>query len=457
MDSTIARLAEFAAGLTYDQLPTEVVELAVARLVDALGCAVGGMDSEQARIAVAVSPRVCADHDGTDTGFAGTILGASRPTVPELAAFANSCMVRNLDFNDRYPHIHPSDMIGGLLAGVGAPGVDGKRLVTSIVAAYEVATRLADVIRRHPGWDSGYSTGIGAVAGISNLLGCDPATTGEALSLVATSNVHLRSTRAGALSLWKGAATAEATSNAMFMTRLAQQGMTGPERAIEGRHGLWDQITGEFALPDLPDSGGEFVITRTSLKYWPVEYTAQNAVWAAKKLAASIPIEELASVRLGAHTHGWREIGSEPAKWDPRSRETADHSMPYIFVRAMQRDGVDTSIFTEECYLDPAARPLMAMVVVEPDDRCDAVHPDGVMLICDAVAKDGRTESFSVSDPLGFWTNPMSSRDLEAKFRTLVEPKYGSAGASAIHEYWSTVVDRQDLDAGMQLFISAST
>lgn len=455
MDSTIARLAEFAAGLTYEQLPSDVVDLAVARLVDALGCAVGGMDSEQARIALAVSPQVCADPEGNEIGFAGSILGSARRTVPELAAFANSCMVRNLDFNDRYPHIHPSDMIGGLLAGVGAPGVDGRRLVTSIVAAYEVATRMADVIRRHPGWDSGYSTGMGAAAGIAKLLGCDTTTTGEALSLIATSNVHLRSTRAGALSLWKGAATADATSHAMFVTRLAQQGMTGPERAIEGRHGLWDQISGEFALPALPDRGGEYLIRRTSLKYWPVEYTAQNAVWAAKRLAASIPIEELASVQLGAHTHGWREIGSEPAKWDPRSRETADHSMPYVFVRAMQGDGVDLSIFAPQSYLDPAARPLMAKVVVEADERCDAVHPDGVMLTCDAIAKDGRVESFSVSDPLGFWTNPMTAKDIETKFLGLVEPRYGPAAAARLHGFWSSLTDQQDLAVGMRMFLES--
>ena len=449
MDATITRLAEFTAGLRFDLLPRDVVELAVGRLVDALGCAVGGMDSEQARIARAVSPRICDDDDGD---FAGIILGSDRRTVPESAAFANSCMVRNLDFNDRYPHIHPSDMLGGLLAAVGAPGVDGKRLVAAIVASYEVATRIADVVRRHPGWDSGYSTGMGAVAGIAHLIGCDAATTGQALSLVGTSNVHLRSTRAGALSLWKGAATAHAVYNAMFMTRLAAHGMTGPERAIEGRHGLWDQITGEFTLPTLADQGGEYLIRKTSLKYWPVEYTAQNAVWAAKRLAAAIPIDELSTVRVGAHTHGWREIGSEPAKWDPRTRETADHSLPYIFVRAMQGDGVDLSIFAPESYLDPAARPLMAKVTVEPDERCDAVHPDGVMLTVDAVATDGRTESFSVADPLGFWTNPMTAGDTEDKFMRLTVPRYGRDRAAVIHQFWSTVTQAQDLTTGMALF-----
>ena len=88
MDATITRLAEFAAGLSYEQLPADVIELAVGRLVDALGCAVGGMDSEQARIALAVSPQVCEPGDG-ENDFAGRILGSPRRTVPEMAAFAN--------------------------------------------------------------------------------------------------------------------------------------------------------------------------------------------------------------------------------------------------------------------------------------------------------------------------------------------------------------------------------
>lgn len=448
MDTITARLAEYAAGLRFDDLPSAVVELAVARVVDSLGCAVGGLGSEQARIALAVSPRV--ESPGSDDP-AGMLIGQSWTTTLEHAAFANTCLIRNLDFNDRYPSIHPADMIGGLLAAAATPGLDGRRLVTAVVAAYEVGTRIADAIRRSPGWDGGYPTGMGTVAGLANLFGCDSSTTAEALALVATANVHLRSTRAGALSMWKGAATAHATYNAMFLIRLARRGMTGPERPIEGRHGLWEQMTGEFTLPPLPDQGGEHLIAKTSLKYWPVEYSAQNAVWAASQLAGVIPIDRLESVRIGMHTHGWREIGSDPAKWDPRSRETADHSLPYVFVRALQGDGVDLSIFEPEQYLDPAARPLMAKVVVEADPRCDAVHPDGVMLTCDAVATDGRTESFVVQDPRGFWTNPMDEAEVAAKFHGLVDARLGAGRADALLDFWGSLPGQTDLVTGLRL------
>jgi 2-methylcitrate dehydratase PrpD len=126
--------------------------------------------------------------------------------------------------------------------------------------------------------------------------------------------------------------------------------------------------------------------------------------------------------------------------------------MPYIFVRAMQNDGVDLSIFEPEQYLEPAARPLMAKVTVEPDDECDAVHPQGVMLKLDAVATDGRTESFSIRDPKGFWTNPMSQEEVKAKFLGLVEPVYGAETAGQLYDYWSEVAGKQDLTEGMNLF-----
>lgn len=445
MDATIQRLADYVTGLRFEDLPDDVVSLAVDRLVDALGCAVGGMGSEQVRIALEISPRVGAE------GVVGAVLGRSWTTIPEHAAFANTCMIRGLDFNDRYPSIHPSDMIGALLALAGAPGVDGRRLVTAIVAAYEVGVRIADEIRRVPGWDGGYPTGMGAVAGVAALLGLDATVASQALSLVATANVHLRSTRAGALSMWKGSATAHATFNAVFLTRLAQHGMTGPERPIEGRHGLWEQVTGEFELPPLPDRGGDYEIARTSIKYWPVEYTAQNAIWAARKLAAEVPLDRLVSVRLGTHTHGYKEIGGDPAKWDPRTRETADHSLPYLFVRAMQSNGIDLSVYDPESYLDPAVRPLMAKVTVAPDPRCDAVHPDGVMMTCSATADDGRVVEFSVEDPRGFWTNPMSSDEVAAKFIGLVAPTLGCERAQTSHAFWSAVVKQDDLGTGLRL------
>jgi 2-methylcitrate dehydratase len=453
VDATTRRLAEFAADLRFEDLPAEVVDVATVRIVDSLGCAVGGMRSEQADIARTIAPRV---NDGRE-GLAGRILGSDWSTSPEHAAFANTCMVRNLDFNDRYPHVHPSDMIGGLLAGATAPGVDGRRFVTAVVAAYEVATRMADAADMRDGWDSGYAAGVGAVAGLANLLGLKTDHAGEALSLIETANVPLRSTRAGVLSLWKGAATAYCMLNAVLVTRLAQEGMTGPEKAIEGRHGLWDKVSGEFEIPALPDQGGGWNILRTSLKFWPVEYSAQTAVWAGKRLATSIPVDQLASVRLGAHKRGWHEIASEPAKWDPQSRETADHSMPYIFVRAMQHDGIDLDVFEPEQYLEPAARPLMAKVTVEADDEAEAAHPEGMLLTVRAEALDGRTESFSIRDPKGHWRNPMSTQEVEAKFRGLADPAYGPDRAAALYDFWSTVSEHAELGTGLSLFESPAT
>lgn len=452
MDGTTRTLAEFAADLRFEDLPEDVVAAAVVRLVDSLGCAVGGMHSEQADIARAIAPHL----DPTAATLTGHVLGSSWVTTPEHAAFANTCMVRNLDFNDRYPHVHPSDMIGGLLAGATAPGVDGPRLVTAIVAAYEVATRIADAADMREGWDSGYAAGVGGVAGLANLFGLKADHAGEALSLIETANVPLRSTRAGVLSLWKGAATAYCMLNAMLVTRLAHEGMTGPEKAIEGRHGLWEKVSGEFELPALPGRGGDWNILRTSLKFWPVEYSAQTAVWAGRQLAASIPIDELASVRLGAHKRGWHEIASEPAKWDPQSRETADHSMPYIFVRAMQNDGIDLLAFEPEQYLDPTVRPLMAKVTVEPDDEAEAAHPEGMLLTVTAESLDGRTESFVIQNPKGHWKNPMTEEEVEAKFRSLVDPLYGPDRAAALRSYWAALPEHGRLEDGLALFDRAS-
>jgi 2-methylcitrate dehydratase len=450
MDATTTRIAEFATEFRFDDIPADVVGLAVDRVLDTLACAIGGRHSNSSRIARCVSPRL-AENGGAATGY---VLGEAWRTAPEFAAFANTAMIRSLDFNDRYPGVHPSDMIGALLAMAGTPGVDGKRLLTSVVVAYEVATRFADAANMRGKWDAGYFTGIGAVAGLSHLLRVTTATAAQALSLFATANLSLRSTRAGALSMWKGAATAHATFNATFVLRLAQAGMSAPDNPIEGRQGLWERVSGPFELPPFPNLGGEYLTRKTSLKYWPVDYSAQNAIWAARRLARTIPLDALSRVRVGMHQHGWRETASEAAKWDPQSRETADHSLPYVFIRAMQHDGVDLSIFEPEQYLDPKIRPAMAQVTVEPDPDCDAVHPDGVMLKCDAVAADGRTESFILQDPRGFWTNPMSAAEVEAKFLRFAEPAYGIDWARSQFAFWKDMSSWSDLNAGLQQLIA---
>jgi 2-methylcitrate dehydratase len=140
MDQTTEYLSDYACTLTYKDLSPEAVHQVKRTLVDTLGCAAGAFDSEPASIARRMASRVQGNPPAR-------IFGISQETSTDLAAFANTVLVRYLDCNDAYAARgtgHPSDMIPGVLAVAGAHGMDGRAVITAITVAYEVFCRLAD-------------------------------------------------------------------------------------------------------------------------------------------------------------------------------------------------------------------------------------------------------------------------------------------------------------------------
>src|SRR5262249_9482741 len=325
------RIGDYAASLSFDELPPEVVHAATQYVVDSLGCAIASYDCEPAEIGRRLARGAAPER------YPGRIRGFGERAWAESAAFVNTAMVRNLDWNDQYPGGHPSDCLGAFLAIAEAAGADGRRLISAMVVAYELFIRLNDATGlRMKGWDQGFVIGVCTAAAVGHLLRLPPDKLAEAIAIVAVANVPMRNTRAGELGLWKGVATAFATRNGTFATLLAAEGMTGADRPFEGTHGLMDLITGPFELEPLPRPGGGPCRTpEVQLKYWPVEYNAQLVVWAALELRDQVDWRELESVDVGIYRFGFTEIGSEPEKWDPQTRETADHSLPYIFARTL--------------------------------------------------------------------------------------------------------------------------
>lgn len=451
MDNLTRRIAEFAANASYGALPDEIPHIATQRVVDSLACAIAAYECEAAEIGLRLARGAVPDR------YPGHILGRQEQATAEDAAFVNTSMIRNLDFNDHYPGGHPSDCLGAIFALAEAAGADGPRLLTSMDVAYEAFIRLSDATGlRDRGWDQGFAVGVGTAAAIGNLLRLPPAAIGEAVAITAVANVPMRNTRAGELSLWKGAATAFAVRNAVFAALLAAEGMTGPDRPFEGRHGLWDLITGPFELPALPNEGGPFRIADVDLKYWPVEYNAQLVVWAGLDLRARLDWRELEEVDVGTYAFALSEIGADVEKWDPKTRETADHSLPYILARAMIDGTIDAGTFDEAAYRDPTLRPLMAKIRVRKDDAVDAMYPANVAIKVDATTRDGKRHALELQNPLGHEKNPMQDKDVSAKFLGVAEGVLGKDRAAAALERWWDLPRATDLAPALDLLRPAS-
>lgn len=422
MDGTTRRLAQYATGLRWEDLPAATVHEAKRRLIDTLGCAVGGWDGEPSRIV----RRFAAARPGA---FASRVLVDGVRAAPEVAALANTVQARYLDANDVYQAAiassgHASDLVPGVLAACEAEGLSGLDTLLALTVGYELYGAIADRVGiRDRGWDSGLFVALGSAGGAGRAFGLPTEQMADALAIAVTAYVPTRQTRAGELSMWKGAATAVPGSGGVLAAQLARDGMTGPTAAFEGRDGIWQQVTGPFQLGPL---GGEddhsFVIAKTSMKSLAVEYHAQAPIEAALKLREQVAWQDIEAVKVRTYQAAYSEIGSEPAKWDPQTRETADHSLPYMLACAWQDGGISTATFDMRRVLDAGLRPLMQRIAVEEDPASTAVFPGRLMCTVEVVSKDGRRLSQTAGFPKGHVQNPLTDADVDAKFRGFCAP-----------------------------------
>ena len=447
MDKITQDIADFASGLDYADIPEDSRRIAVEHILDSLGCAIRAEDCDGARIA----RNLAADQTGP---FTGRLIGRDRTVAADQASFINGTAIRYLDYSDTMiPGGHPSDMLAALLSVGAARGVSGQQLITAMVVAYEVFARFGEsAYIRKQGYDQGLCAALGASAGLANLLGLSVRQTAHAVALSAVACVSLRATRGGKLSGWKGSSTAEGVREAVFLTFMAAGGMDGPERAFDGRHGIFEVVTHrEFSFEAFPNAGGRYLTPRASLKYWPVEFNTQIAVWAARAVRARASLDDIASIHLGIYWSAWSETGSEPEKWDPRTRETADHSLPYIFARALVDDGIVIESFAPEKYLDESIRPLMAKITVGEDDEANALFPQAVSMRTTVTLVSGEViEAFDKNAP-GHAENRMTAAQVMEKFRSLVAPTRGDEVAGQAIAFWTALESQPSILPGIAL------
>lgn len=417
------RLARYAAGLHFDAIPDEVIFQAKLRVADSLGCAVAAYHSDTVRAA----RRVARELGGNPQA---EVVGEGIRTSADLAAFANGAMIRYLDCNDTYlskEACHPSDNLAAVLAAAQAEGKGGKDLLAGLVVSYEILARLADASSiRDRGWDHVTYGAISAAAGVARVLGLDEGLTREAIALAVTPNIALRQTRVGQLSMWKGAAFANASRNGLFATYLARAGMTGPEEVFDGLRGFVRQVSGPLELPEFGGEGGNFKLLDTDIKHFPAEYHSQAAIEAALAIRQRMRedgLDAAAVERIVIRTFkvAVEIIGGEEEKWHPTTRETADHSMPYCVAVALVDGDVTPASFEPERIRDPQLHALIQKIEVVEDRAFTAGYPDDIPTQLEVTAA-GRRYVERVDAPLGHHHNPMDQAAVEAKFLGLTAP-----------------------------------
>ena len=433
------RLAEYASGLRFEDLPKETVHEAKRRFIDSIATAVGAMDADAYAIA-----RRCAERVHSTPG--ATLFGGGQSSI-EWATFVNGLLIRYLDFNDTYLSLepaHPSDNLAPVLSVGEMVGAGGSELITAAVLAYEIQCRLCDASSlRKQGVDHVTYGALSSATAACRLMRLDATRTTHALGLAGVCNIALRQTRAGELSMWKGCAFANAARNGVFAALLAAEGLTGPAPIFEGELGFMKLVTREtFDVPKLGGHSEGFMINRTYIKFWPAEYHSQSAIDAAFQLRPEVskttgrwPAELVRQVKnLDIHTFNAAVdiIGKDPEKWRPKTRETADHSLPYCTAAALVDGEITDAQFAESRFTDPVLIELVSKIKVHRDAELNKRYPRGIPNRLTLILNDGRELVREVEFPRGHAENPMSDAEVEQKFRLMVEPRYGKEKADRI-------------------------
>jgi 2-methylcitrate dehydratase len=410
VDGTLRKITDFVCNLRYEDLTPEAIHESKRRLLDSLGCAIGGYTAEPSRIAREVAGAVRGDRTAR-------VFGTLVRTTPDLAAFANGVMIRYLDLNDATGSGggHPSDAFAALLATADHHQTDGRTFILASVIVYELYLGFFAGNRiRNRGWDHVVYTALAAAAGVAKMRGLDHAQTAHALSLALTPNLALEVVRRGQLTMWKGCAGGNACRNAVFAVDLAARGMTAPDQVFEGEQGLWN-AAGKFAWPALPEPGGHFRVADSQLKIYPCEYHGQAPIEAMLAIRNKIDPSEVEAIVVRTYWFAWSEIGSEPEKWNPTTRETADHSIPFLVSAALLDGWVDAATYADKRMADPQLRAVIAKVEVIHDRELDQFQPHSVPCRLEVRLRSGERITSNVDHPLGHIRNPAGDKDIERK------------------------------------------
>lgn len=347
-------------------------------LSDSIAVAMGAF----AYPAVAVGRRFVAPF-AAESG--SVIWGTRMRAAPDRAAIVNGVLLRCYDYNDFFVGEknsgHGSDLITGTVAAAEWVGASGTELLEAIVIGYELVGAAMDAFSTAPGgWDYTTLSQFGSCAAIARLLKLDEKQTREALGIMVGNHLAADEVEScelndrGDLTMWKRFNAGDASRNALIACLMAQAGAEGAVRPFTGHQGFvaklgisWDPLP--ILTARLDPTKRPSRVAGTYMKYWPVGSMAQSAIRAALEAREQVAdMEQISEVRVYCCEGVYQQfVEMRQDAWHPISRETADHSMPYVVGAAILDGYIRTESFDPVRVLDPARQAFVAAVKVEKE------------------------------------------------------------------------------------------
>ncbi|MFH1278118.1 MAG: MmgE/PrpD family protein [Candidatus Eisenbacteria bacterium] len=426
-------LAEWAGAVRYEDLDAEAVEAAKRILYDSIGCAFGG--------ALTRDCRIVADHY-REKGAKGncTVFVSGMKTHAEEASFLNALMIRAMDYNDIYwkqDPSHPSDIIPAAIAVCEREGLSGRDLILGIVLGHEVEMRLCEFAIpgiRERGWHHATLTAYASPLVAGRLLGLSPDEMGHALGISACRHFTLGAAVAGRLSMMKNTVDPMATRAGVEGALLAKRGYTGPENVLDGKEGMFHCLGPDWDVSKLVGALGDgWKIAECGMKAFPTEALTHAPITATLFLIKENDLapEEVKEVRIQTLARA-ADILSDPSKYDPRSKETADHSLPYCIAAAITDRKVTPEQFEEEKIFDPTLRAQLPKIKVIAKPEFEKLFPKIQPCRVEVETVDGTVFERRIDIPKGDPRDPMTPDELTDKFEALASASFTKERMEAI-------------------------
>lgn len=437
----VNELANFVARAHFSEISAAALAQLKIRILDTIGVAIG---------AIGAGPPSAIRRMTAQLGGApiSTLIGGGA-TAPDRAAFYNGALSRYLDFMDSYiaegETCHPSDNLAPVMAAAEMAGASGADFVTALAVAYQVQTRLSDVAPvRRKGFDHTTQGAYAVAAGVAKALRLPRDQIANAIAISGTANVALRVARTGALSNWKGLAYPNMAMAATHAALLAAQGVTGPPLVFEGNKGFKETISGPFEidwrLEDLES------VVKTVIKKHNAEIHAQTAIEAALDIRAQpgFRSEAIRGIRLETFAVAYHIIGGgeEGDKHLVRTKEEADHSLPYMLAAALIDGALMPEQFALSRILSPDVQRILRKVTVTPIAAFTALFPKKLPARLEIEMDDGSILRARRDDYRGFYTKPFTWADAREKLDHLVNRIVSPDWSAAVAEVVSNLDER---------------
>jgi 2-methylcitrate dehydratase len=421
-ETITARMSRWAADLKFQDLSKDAVYQAKRFLLDSIGCALGGYQQHDVKIALQVLDEIAGAGPAT-------VIGTGKRIDPVSASLANALMIRCMDYNDIYwkqDPSHPSDLFPAAMACCERAKSDGKELIVGLVLGHEFEMRFCEAAFpgvRERGWHHATLTAFVSplVAGRALHLSWDQIQ--HAIGVSASRHCTLGAVTAGKLTMMKNTVDPMATQSGVLAALLARKGYSGPEHVIDGKEGLTHVFGPEWKINLLTDGLGEsWRITQCGMKAFPTEALTHTPISAVLDLVKSNNLrpEQVEKIQIRSLARA-ADILSDPSKYDPHTKETADHSLPYVIAAALVDRQVTPVQFTMEKIMDPKIREQLRKVEVVADPEIEKVFPALQRVIVQITTTDGSSYSKQLDYPKGDPRNPLTDSEVEEKFAALAE------------------------------------